>query len=97
VTVTVEGKEVPAEDFYSFFVKYIGLSANGYDDENKPGEGYLKLKTTFKDGSTQSLILLERTDTSSFMDFQGENGFYLNNDEVEQLLGRWEKLLSQAK
>lgn len=96
VTVTVDGVEISAEAFYSFFVKYIGLSANGFDQQNQPGEEFLRLKTTFLDGSTQSLNLRKRTDTSYFMDFQGENGYYINSDDVDQLVGRWDALLSQV-
>jgi hypothetical protein len=84
--ITLEGNEIPYSDFLSFFIKYTGLSAEGNDPETKVGELIFALKTTHFDGSTQQLKLFDRDENSVFMDFNGEAHFYMNIEQIKQLL-----------
>ena len=86
--VTANGKPVPYESFVSFFVKYIGLSAEGYDAESKPGKETATLTTTYRDGKTSQARLLERDAGSKYIQVNDQASFYLSDEKVGLLLDR---------
>jgi len=86
--ITSNNKEIPYEAFVSFFVKYLSLSADGYESVTKPGEETLLFKTTYLDGQTTEVRLLERDADSFYLRVGGQTGFYLSNKKVDMLLDR---------
>jgi hypothetical protein len=86
--ITSNSKEIPYEAFVSFFVKYLSLSADGYESVTKPGEETLLFKTTYLDGQTTEVRLLERDADSFYLQVDGQTGFYLSNKKVDMLLDR---------
>ncbi len=95
--VTANGKAVPYESFVSLFVKYIGLSAEGYDAGPKPGQPTVTLTTTYTDGNTTQVKLLERDAGSRYMETGGQASFYLSEDKVKLLMDRLDAALAQAQ
>ena len=71
-----------------FFVKYIGLAADGFDPAPKPGPETLTLKTTYLDGKTTEVRLLERDAGSKYIQVNDQASFYLSNEKVGLLLDR---------
>jgi hypothetical protein len=96
-TISANGKTVPYEDFVSLFVKYIGLAADGFDAEARPGTETLKLTTTYLDGSTAQVALLERDTGSKYMQANGQAGFYLSDEKVGRLLDRLDAALAAGQ
>jgi hypothetical protein len=96
--VKTNGRAVSYEAFVSFFVKYIGLSADGYD-ANALGGGAptLALETTYADGQATQVTLLERDGGSKYIQVDQEAGFYLADDQVVLLLDRLDKALAAAQ
>jgi hypothetical protein len=92
VKVTSGARDVLYEEFLSFFVKYITLSADGYDPRSKPGTEYLVLSTTFINGSKQQLRLLNRDEETLFMEIDGETKFFVSKEKVMQLMYRLESV-----
>ena len=92
--ITANGKPVAYEDFVSFFVKYIGLAADGFDPAPKPGPETLKLKTTYVDGKTSEVRLLERDAGSEYLQVGDQTGFYLSKEKVGLLLDRLDRALA---
>ena len=86
--ITSNSEEIPYEAFVSFFVKYLSLSADGYESVTKPGEETLLFKTTYLDGQTTEVRLLERDADSFYLQVGGQTGFYLSNKKVNLLLDR---------
>ena len=97
VAITLSGKEVTYDDFVSLFVKYITLSADGYDTQTQPGSKYLSLTTTYTDRSTMSINLLQRDESSYFMEISGKPIFFIYKDKVDQFLNRWDSELAALK
>ena len=97
IKVNASGREANYEDFVSLFVSYISLSADGFDDNNQPGEKYLSLITTKLDGSEISVNLLGRDESSYFIDFSGSTRYFINKDKVEKLLYRLEIVETNLK
>ena len=95
--VTANGKPVPYETFVSFFVKYIGLNADGYDAAATPGEQTLALKTTYLDGQTAQARLLERDAGSKYIQVNDQAGFYLSDDKVALLRDRLDAALAAGQ
>jgi hypothetical protein len=97
--VTANGKPVPYESFVSFFVKYIGLSADGHDatpapSAAKPGAQTAAFKTTYLDGKTSQARLLERDAGSKYIQVNNQASFYLSDEKVGLLLDRLDAALA---
>lgn len=97
--ITANGKPIPYEDFVSFFVKYIGLSADGYDlsanaGASEPGAVALTLTTTYLDGKTTHARLLERDASSKYISVDNQAAFYLSKEKVGVLLDRLDAALA---
>ncbi len=95
--ITANGIELEYSDFVSFFVKYIGLSADGYDEKTQAGAAYMTLTTTFHDGSMKMLTLRERDANSFFMDMDGQAEFFAGTEQVKQLVYLLEAALASKK
>jgi hypothetical protein len=94
IRVTAGGQDVVYEDFLSFFVKYITLSADGYDPRSKAGSEYLVLSTTLINGGKQQLRLLNRDEDTLFMEIDGETNFFISKEKVLQLMDRLESVFA---
>jgi hypothetical protein len=90
--VMIDEQEVAYDKFLSFFVKYITLSADGYDPISKAGTEYLVLSTTFNDGSTLKLRLLHRDEETLFMEIDGKTEYFISREKVLQLMHRLESV-----
>jgi hypothetical protein len=95
--VTANGKPVSYEEFVSLFVKYVGLSADGHDSAAKPGEESLTLKTTYLDGQTAQVRLLERDAGSKYMQVNDQASFYLSDQKVGLLLDRLDAAIAAGQ
>ena len=100
--ITANGKPVPYETFVSFFVKYIGLSANGYDavartGTTQAGAQTTGFKTTYLDGQTTQVRLLERDAGSKYIQVNDQASFYISNEKVELLIDRLDAALAAGK
>jgi hypothetical protein len=78
-------------------VQYSGLSADGYDDKTQSGPALLTLTTTFVDGSKESIILLERSADSYFIDSSDYKNFFIDKEQVDQLVTTWEALIHESQ
>ena len=90
IKIKLVDKQVPYEDFITFFVKFTNLSADGYDEVSTPGSVFLNLTTTSIDGSKKVLIIKERDEKSYYMEITGKTTYYVNKEEIDQLLYRLE-------
>lgn len=95
--VTLSGKTIPYEEFVTLLVQYSGLSADGYDDKTQSGPALLTLTTTFVDGSKESIILLERSADSYFIDSSDYKNFFIDKEQVDQLVTTWEALIHESQ
>ena len=93
-SVTANGKPVSYEDFVSLFVKYIGLTADGYDATAKPGAQTLGLTTTYVDGRSVQVRLLERDAASKYIQVNDQASFYLSDEKVRLVLDRLDSTLA---
>ena len=96
-SVTANGTPIPYDAFVSFFVSYIGLSAEGYDPAGRPGPEVMRLTTTFVDGRSQTMRLLARDDASLYMELDGKTEFYLSREAAQQMIARLEAALATTK
>jgi hypothetical protein len=94
ITILVDEKRVSYEDFISLYVKFSNLSADGYELGSHPGDTYLTLTTTKIDGTSTTMSIKYRDDNSFFLDISGNTDFYINKEEIDQLLFRWETALT---
>jgi hypothetical protein len=96
VGISANSARVPYEAFISFFVKYIGLSADGFDPvpAGQAGAPEMVLTTTFRDNTSKTLRLLKRDDASLYMDLDGKTQFYLSRDKMVLLITRLETALA---
>ncbi len=94
ITILVDEKRVSYEDFVSLYVKFSNLSADGYELGSHPGDTYLTLTTTKIDGTSTTMSIKYRDDNSFFLDISGNTDFYINKEEIDQLLFRWETALT---
>lgn len=90
------GSEIAYSEFVSFFVKYIGLSADGHDAGGK-GAAYMTLTTTLTDGSTQTLTLENRDANTLYMNIAGRAEFFVNKEGVTQVVYFLETALAAKK
>jgi len=97
VAITLSGVQIQYEDFVSLFVDYVGLSADGFDNETKPGSSFLTLSTIYLDGSKSSLNLLERSSDSYFIDSIKYKEFYIDKQQVDELMNTWETILAKTQ
>jgi hypothetical protein len=95
--ISAGGQELVLEDFISFFVKYSGLSADGYQVGQPAGDPVLTLKSTYGDGSSQMLRLMPRDDSSYFMETNGKTEFFLSKEKVSLLLDRLDQAIHSGK
>lgn len=86
--ITSNGREVPYEVFISLFVKYLTLSADGYESDAQADKETLALETTYLDGRTVRVRLLERDASSQYLQVDDRMGFYLSNEKMNLLLDR---------
>ena len=86
--ITSNGREIPYEAFVSFFVKYLTLSADGYESATQFGEETLALKTTYLDGQTLQVRLFERDESSHYLQVDERIGFYLSDEKVKLMFDR---------
>ena len=93
IKIKLADKQVPYEDFITFFVKFTNISADGYDEVSMPGSVFLNLTTTSIDGSKKVLIIKERDENSYFMEITGKTTYYVNKEEIDQLLYRLESVI----
>ena len=96
IEVTLSGVQIPYEDFISLFVNYVGLSADGYDDTTKPGQNSFTLSTTFLDGSKESINLLVRTSDSYFIESVENKEFYIDKEQVDEMINSWASILAKT-
>jgi len=96
-SVTANGTPIPYDAFVSFFVSYIGLSAEGYNPAGRPGPEVMRLTTTFVDGASKTVRLLARDDTSLYMELDGKTEFYLSREAAQQMIARLEAALAATK
>lgn len=83
--ISLNGGQVPYDRFVSFFVKYITMNASGYDPSGQPLEQVMRLTTTYIDGTTQSVKLLGRNETTLYLEINGNADFYVTQAEITQL------------
>lgn len=95
--VTANDRPVSYEAFVSFFVKYIGLSADGHDVEPRPGKQTVALTTTYLDGTTSQVTLHERDGGSMYMKVADQGSFHLSNEKVGLLLDRLDAALADEQ
>ena len=95
--ITSGSKLIPYEAFVSFFVKYITLSADGYDGAAKPGAQTLALKTTYLDGRAAQVRLLAREDGGQYLQVEDQATFYLSDEGVMLLLDRLDAALAAGQ
>ncbi|MGZ9235197.1 MAG: hypothetical protein ACXW4E_06700, partial [Anaerolineales bacterium] len=94
--ITSNDREIPYDVFISFFVKYLALSADGFEDDAQAGEETLVLETTYLDGRTARVRLLERDAGSLYLQVDDRMGFYLSNEKVNLLLDRLNAAVNAA-
>jgi hypothetical protein len=97
VEVTLSGAQVSYEDFTSFFVNYVGLSADGHDSKTKPGSKFVTLTTTYLDGSKESINLQVRNSDSYFIDSSEYKEFYIDKAQVDEMINSLETLLASIQ
>ena len=69
----------------------------GYDAAAKPGEQTLALKTTYLDGQTTQVRLLERDAGSKYIQVNDQASFYLSDEKVGLLLDRLDAALAAGQ
>lgn len=84
--ISLSGSEIPYSEFITFFIKYIDLSADGYDPAGKAGALNMVLTTSYVDGSTRELKLYDRDENSVFMELNGKTQFFMSKEQIKQLL-----------
>jgi hypothetical protein len=94
IEITLSGKNIPYEDFVTLFVKYTGLSADGYDDKTEPGPTFLTLTTTYVDGTKESVNLYERSADSYYIESSEYKNLYIDKEQVDRLITSWEAIFS---
>jgi hypothetical protein len=82
------GQVLEYEKFVSFFVKYIGLSANGYNQTKFTGQPAMTLTTTFSNGQKATLRLYTRDANSFYMVTEDNSHYYVNKDKVDLMMER---------
>ena len=88
------GQVLDYENFLSFFVKYIGLSANGYDQNTFTGQPYMTLTTTFTNGQKAVLRLYTRDSDSFYMVTEDNSHYFVNKDKVDLMIKRLQDSLN---
>lgn len=91
--ITANGTAVAYEDFLSFFIRYIGLSAGGHDPQSAAGSAEMTLTTTYNDGTTKRVSLLDRDTSTLFIEDEDETVFYIDREKIAQLIYRLEVAL----
>ncbi|MBR5558903.1 MAG: DUF4340 domain-containing protein [Oscillospiraceae bacterium] len=86
--VTLNGAEIHSNDFASIFSKYIGMNADGYAPGDAGNSVVAVLTSTYVDGSKAQLILQPRDESTFYMLVDGSTDFYINANELEELLYR---------
>ena len=87
------GQELDYEKFISFFVKYINLSADGYDQNTHSGQPYMTLKTTYSNGQNAVLQLYSRDSDSFYMATEDNSKFFIHKERVNLLMERIKEVL----
>lgn len=82
------GKVLNYEKFVSFFVRYIGLSANGYDQTTFTGQPSMTLTTTLINGQKAMLRLYTRDANSFYMVAEDNSHYFVNKDKVDLMMER---------
>jgi hypothetical protein len=95
--VTANGRPVPYDAFVSLFVRYIALSADGFDSVARPGAATLSLTTTYLDGQTTRAELLARDSDTKYLRASDREGFYLSDKKAQALLDKMQAALGAGE
>ncbi len=92
--ITVDNRVLRTEEFSSIFVKYTGLIADGYDSApQQAGKVMARFQSTYLDGTTVVLELLQRDEDSYYMCIDGVTQYILKAEKLQQLLYRLRDIL----
>jgi hypothetical protein len=92
--ISSNGQILEYEKFVSFFVKYISLSANGYDPNKFTGQPYMTMTTTINNGQKVTLRLYIRDSSSYYMVTDDNSRFFVNKDKVDLMMERLQNSLN---
>jgi hypothetical protein len=81
--------------FISFFVRYSGLSADGFHQQNSLINPQIVMTTTYVDGKIDEVKLFYRNSESYFIESNGQSNYFVKKEKVEELLKRLEKATSE--
>ncbi|MEA4854655.1 MAG: DUF4340 domain-containing protein [Christensenella sp.] len=89
-TASLNGKLINYEDFISIYYAYITLLADGRDDKGATDmTPVAELSTMLSDGSTLSMTLVPRDDSTYYMALSdGTSFYYMEKQRLEELMQR---------